>query len=39
MKQGVKRAHQQKKAWSIEGLNLQVKEAYSNAKLFSTMAG
>jgi hypothetical protein len=35
MKQGVQRAQQQKQARSIEeGLNLQVKEAYSNAKLF-----
>jgi hypothetical protein len=34
MKQGVQRAQQQKEARSIEeGLNLQVKEAYSNAKL------
>jgi hypothetical protein len=39
-KQGVQRAQQQKEARSIEeGLNLQVKEAYSNAKLFSPMAG
>ncbi len=40
MKQGVQRAKQQREVRSIEkGLNLQVKEAYSNAKLFSPMPG